>query len=128
MRKLIDQKIGFANGADGYKNAMSLNATIDSEENRLYKYIPEAEFMELQTKGFEDNHEELQKEKLILSECINELCQHLNNHMVDTIEKLRQLDKDEKIMSNCHFTSEKLMRIKDELLDLPLTKIGPSLR
>ena len=65
---------------------------------------------------------------MILSECLDEITQHLNNCMADTIDKLREMDKEEKLMSNCHFTSEKMMRIKHELLDLPLTKIGPGLR
>ncbi len=70
---MIDQKIGFANGADCYKNMFKITAQLDDGENRLYKYIPEAELMQMQRQGFEDNHEALQTEKLILCECLNEL-------------------------------------------------------
>jgi hypothetical protein len=49
MRKMIDTRIGLANGADIYKNAFKLTHKVidDSGENRLYKFIPEHELMDM---------------------------------------------------------------------------------
>jgi len=55
MRKMIDAKIGFANGADIYSNNFQITSELkDGEENRFYKYIPETELMEMVKLGFED--------------------------------------------------------------------------
>lgn len=90
MRKMIDTRIGLANGADIYKNAFKLTHKVidDSGENRLYKFIPEHELMDMQKKGFEDNFETIIQEKEILKECLAEMQSSLNTTMVTLISQL----------------------------------------
>ena len=71
MRKIIDAKIGFANGADIYQNNFQLTNEV-KDEKRFYKYIPEQEYMEMVKLGFEDQHRGLLKEREILKDCLLE--------------------------------------------------------
>lgn len=68
MRNIIDKKVGFGRNVDDfdykrYENSLDLTSKIlaqkDKDNAGFYKYIPERELMELQKKGFEDNHTEL---------------------------------------------------------------------
>jgi len=80
MRKMIDQKVGFGNGAQIYQNQFSmqskiqdLSSTLDSktdQENRFYRCIPETDLMNMVKDGFEDNHAVLMAEKEILKDMV----------------------------------------------------------
>ena len=99
MRDIIDKKVGLGRGVDDvddykcYENGIDLTSKLrlefdDSETNKFYSYIPEREFMDLQKKGFEDNHTELLYENDMLRACILLTQSEMNNLMVSFLDHM----------------------------------------
>lgn len=137
MRNIIDKKIGFGRNVDDwdykrYENGMELvsklKAELQEENGGLYKYIPQREFMEMQKKGFEDNHTELLYENDVLRACIVRLQSELNNYMAYAIEKLREYDVDTKILNHLAFDKFKMVKLQPMRLELPKSIDGDKVK
>lgn len=105
---------------NGITITRNLTHELDNEDgNAFYKYIPEREFMDLQKKGFEDNHTELLYENDMLRACILRLQSELNNFMVDFIQNIRQCDADTKILNHLAFDKFQMIKLKPMQMSLP---------
>ena len=128
MRNIIDKKVGFGRNIDDfdykrYENSIDLANKLSFDKTEkdggIYKYIPEREFMDLQKKGFEDNHTELIYENEVLRAWIVRLQSELNNYMAYAIDRLREFDIDTKILNHLAFDKFKMIKFKSMQLELP---------
>jgi chromosome segregation ATPase len=127
IRDIIDKKVGLGRNLDDwdyrrYENRIDVVSRITKEakdEDNQYQYIPERELIDLQKKGFEDNHTELLYENDMLRACIVRLQSELNNFMVEVIENIRELDADTKILNHLAFDKYKMLKIDPNMLELP---------
>lgn len=137
MRNIIDKKVGFGRNVDDfdykkYENSLDLTSKIlaekDENNSGFYKYIPERELMELQKKGFDDNHTELIYENEMLRACIVRLQSELNNFMAYTIDRIREFDVDTKILDHLSFDKFKMIKFKPMQLELPQSINGDKIK
>ena len=137
MRNIIDKKVGFGRNVDDfdykkYENSLDLTSKIlaekDENNSGFYKYIPERELMELQKKGFDDNHTELIYENEMLRACIVRLQSELNNFMAYTIDRIREFDVDTKILDHLSFDKFKMIKFKPMQLELPQSINGDRIK
>lgn len=103
-------KVGFGRNIDDldfkkYENGMELTAKVaaDHEDGGFYKYIPEREFMEMQKKGFEDNHDKLLEQNDKLKDKIEKLQAEINHIMQYTVDKLKQFKVNPKVIEQLGF-------------------------
>jgi hypothetical protein len=110
------------------QSVYKLKDVIGEDGEGFYKFIPERELMDLQKKGFEENHSELLYENDMLRACIILLQSELNNYMAGVVDTLRSLDADTKILNHLAFDKYTMTRIAPMRLELPHSISGDKVK
>ena len=106
MRNMMDKKVGLGRNVDDwdyrkYQNSIELVTKLHhdvDDESKMYQYIPERELIEMQKKGFEDNHAELIEENTDLRKYGKVIQSGVNGFIRIISEKVKELHADPAII------------------------------
>ena len=106
MRNMMDKKVGLGRNVDDwdyrkYQNSIELVTKLHhdvDDESKMYQYIPERELIEMQKKGFEDNHAELIEENTDLRKYGKVIQSGVNGFIRSISEKVKEMHADPAII------------------------------
>ena len=102
----MDKKVGLGRNVDDwdyrkYQNSIELVTKLHhdvDDESKMYQYIPERELIEMQKKGFEDNHAELIEENTDLRKYGKVIQSGVNGFIRSISEKVKEMHADPAII------------------------------
>jgi len=117
-------KVGLGRNVDDfdyrkYQNSIEVVQELkqDTEDgSRMYQYIPEREFMDMQKQGFEDNHEELLGENEHLKNYGKIIQSGVNGFIRSISEQIKEMGGDPKIVSIILDERDKMAEILSQRL------------
>ena len=124
MRNILDKKVGLGRNVDDwdyrkYENSMEIVSKLqfeNTDSNRLYQYIPENELMELQKKGFEDNHSDLIEVNESLRDYNKILQSGVNGFIKAVGHKVKSMNADPEILNMIVDERDKMTEVLQQRL------------